>query len=70
MHAPKMAENTVENLEDQLDAINTNRCIFKEYLDSCEFENQYADKELTAIRKQTIITKSIHRADSLRVDIH
>ena len=70
MHAPKMAENTVENLEDQLDAINTNRCIFKEYLDSCEFENQYADKELTAIRKQTIITKSIHRADSLRVDIN
>ena len=43
---------------------------FKGYLDSCCIENQYADKELTALRKQTVITKSIHRGDTLQIDIN
>ena len=65
-----MAENTVENLEDQLSASTSNCCFFKGYLDSCCIENQYADKELTALRKQTVITKSIHRGDTLQIYIN
>ena len=65
-----MAENTVVNLEDQLNASNSNCCFFKGYLDSCCIENQYADKELIALRKQTVIAKTIHRDDTLQIDIN
>ena len=59
-----------ESSADQLFATSTNRCLFSGYLDSCNIENQYADKELTAHRKQTVVIKSIDRKDSLRVDIN
>ena len=59
-------ENTAGNLEDQVCA-SANRCLFKQYLESCHINNQFADKELTARRKQTV--KSIARGDSLQVDI-
>lgn len=65
-----MDESSADNLADQLFATSTNRCLFSGYLDSCNIENQYADKELTARRKQTVVIKSIDRKDSLRVDIN
>ena len=64
-----MSENTAGNLEDQVCA-SANRCLFKQYLESCHINNQFADKELTARRKQTVIVKSIARGDSLQVDIN
>ena len=65
-----MDQSSADNLADQLSATSTNRCLFSGYLDSCNIENQYADKELTARRKQTVVIKSIDRKDSLRVDIN
>ena len=67
-----MSENTAGNLEDQVCAISAsaNRCLFKQYLESCQINNQFADKELTARRKQTVIVKRIARGDSLQVDIN
>ena len=69
IHASMMSENTAENLEDQVCA-SANRCLFKQYLESCHINNQFANKELTAFRKQTVIVKSIARGDSLQVDIN
>ena len=72
MHASMMSENTEGNLENQVCAISAsaNRCLFKQYLESCHINNQFAGKELTARRKQTVIVKSIDRGNSLQVDIN
>ena len=67
-----MSESNVGNSDDQSSAISAsaNRCFFSDYLESCHIDNQFADKELTALRKQTVIVKSIDRGDSLQVDIN
>ena len=59
-----MSESNVGNSD------SANRCFFSDYLESCHIDNQFADKELTALRKQTVIVKSIDRGDSLQVDIN
>ena len=58
-----MAESTGDSLDNN--AINSNCCIFNGYLESCTIGNEYADTELTAKRKQTVIIKSRKRNDAL-----
>ena len=59
-----MSESNVGNSD------SAKRCFFSDYLKFCHIDNQFADKELTALRKQTVIVKSIDQGDSLQADLN
>lgn len=43
----------------------TNECVFREYLDVCTIEKDYAANELTDVRKAKVVECSILRQDIL-----
>ena len=48
-----------------MDVSVTNECVFREYLDVCTIEKDYATNELTDVRIAKVIDCSIRRQDIL-----
>ena len=63
-------DQSAEASSDQPIAIQSNCCLFKDYLDSCNVQNRYNSTKLTIKTKQTVIAKSKRRGDTLHKDIN